>query len=101
MNIADAHYEVKRHFDEATKNGQVAGHVLIKHPLAFTPGSFLLSIARQEILSIRQIGIPERSGDLAAILTHLRQGNILLIEDIHRLPEMVSVMLIDTMASFT
>ena len=43
----------------------------------------------------------EKSGDLAAILTNLQQGDILFIDEIHRLPKVVEEILYPAMEDFS
>ena len=53
-------------------------------------------------VSIRATSGPaiERPGDLAAILTNLGQGDVLFIDEIHRLPRIVEELLYPAMEDF-
>ncbi len=100
MNLDDAHRELKRHFEDASDRSQIAEHVLIYHaPTVRVKGVLSISLVPGNH-SIRIMGIPERTGDLAAVATHLRQGDILFIGSIHQLPQPVCAMLADVMATF-
>jgi len=97
----DARRELEQHFEDASNLGQLAEHLVIYHSPAFELKSFFSIPSIRKLYNNRILGVPERTGDLAAVMTHLRQGDILVIESIHRLSQAVCATLVDVMATFT
>lgn len=98
-----ANKEQLRIFIEAArKRGDVLDHVLLSGP----PGlgkTTLASIISSELgVSTRATSGPalERQGDLAAILSNLEAGEVLFIDEIHRLPRTVEEILYPAMEDF-
>lgn len=60
-------------------------------------------IANEMNVNIRTTSGPaiERAGDLVAILNELEPGDVLFIDEIHRLPRVVEEMLYSAMEDFT
>ena len=90
-------------FIQAAKaRGEALDHVLFCGP----PGlgkTTLANIIAQEIgVSIKSTSGPvlERAGDLAAILTNLQPGDVLFIDEIHRLNRVVEEVLYPAMEDF-
>jgi Holliday junction DNA helicase RuvB len=98
MNLEGARGELIRLFDDTDNRGRVPEHVLIHHSPTLWAKT-LQSIIPQKEKHIRS-ALPERVGDLAAVLTHLRQGDILFLSQIHRLSETCTSVLVNTMANF-
>ncbi len=88
--------------EAATKRGEPLDHVLAYGP----PGlgkTTLASIIAHEMgtrLKITSGPAIERPGDLAAILTNLRRGDILFIDEIHRMSRAVEEILYPAMEDF-
>jgi len=77
-------------------------HVLFYGPPGLGKTTFAHVISNEMEVNIRITAGPsiERAGDLAAILTHLREGDILFIDEIHRLGRAVEEVLYPAMEDF-
>lgn len=90
-------------FIEASKKRrQPLEHVLIHGGAGLGKTTLAIVIAHTTGVPIRTTSGPalERTGDLAAILTSLEDGEILFIDEIHRLPRTVEEMLYPAMEDF-
>jgi len=88
---------------EAAKGrGEALDHVLLYGPPGLGKTTFAHVIATEMKVNIRITAGPsiERAGDLAAILTHLRKGDVLFIDEIHRLGRAVEEVLYPAMEDF-
>ncbi|MEA3523744.1 MAG: Holliday junction branch migration DNA helicase RuvB [Campylobacterota bacterium] len=90
-------------FIEASKKrGDSLDHVLFYGPPGLGKTTLALIIASEMDSNIKVTAAPmiEKSGDLAAILTNLEEGDILFIDEIHRLSPAVEEILYSSMEDF-
>jgi len=90
-------------FIEASKKRDEAlDHVLFFGPPGLGKTTLALIIANEMNTNIKVTAAPmiEKSGDLAAILTNLEEGDILFIDEIHRLSPAVEEILYSSMEDF-
>ncbi|MCX6053243.1 MAG: Holliday junction branch migration DNA helicase RuvB [Campylobacterales bacterium] len=90
-------------FIEASKKRDEAlDHVLFFGPPGLGKTTLALIIANEMGANIKVTAAPmiEKSGDLAALLTNLEEGDILFIDEIHRLSPAVEEILYSSMEDF-
>src|SRR3989338_503582 len=85
----------------AAERGEPAEHVLFYGPPRLGKTTLAHFLAREANKPIRITSGPavERVGDLASILTNLSPGDILFIDEVHRLPKTVEEILYPAMES--
>jgi len=88
--------------DAARTRSEPLEHVLLYGPPGLGKTSLAHVIAAEMDVNIRITSGPaiERAGDLAAILTNLHEGDILFIDEIHRLGRVVEEVLYPAMEDF-
>jgi Holliday junction DNA helicase RuvB len=86
----------------AQHRGEPVDHVLLYGPPGLGKTTMAGVIAAELGASLRVTSGPaiERAGDLASLLTNLGEGDILFIDEIHRLPKTVEEILYPAMEDF-
>ena len=86
----------------AKKRGEPIDHVLLYGPPGLGKTTMASVIANEMGVGLRVTSGPaiERAGDLASILTNLSDGDILFIDEIHRLSRAVEEVLYSAMEDF-
>lgn len=93
---------LKLAIEAAKKRGEPIDHVLLYGPPGLGKTTMASVIANEMGVGLRVTAGPaiERAGDLASILTNLSDGDILFIDEIHRLGRAVEEVLYSAMEDF-
>ncbi len=91
------------YIDAAKLRREALDHVLLYGPPGLGKTTLAAIIANELGVNFRITSGPalERPGDLAAMLTNLEEGDVLFIDEIHRLPRTVEEILYPAMEDFT
>jgi holliday junction DNA helicase RuvB len=89
--------------EAAQARGEPMDHVLLYGPPGLGKTTLAYVIAAEMGVNIKTTSGPviERPGDLAAILTNLHQGDILFVDEVHRLGRVVEEVLYPAMEDFS
>ena len=93
---------LKVYIEAARLRGDSLDHVLLYGPPGLGKTTLSGIIAAEMGVNLRVTSGPaiEKQGDLAALLTNLNEGDVLFIDEIHRLPRQVEEILYPAMEDF-
>lgn len=93
---------LKVYMDAAKMRGESLDHVLLYGPPGLGKTTLSNIIAAEMGVNIRVTSGPaiEKQGDLAALLTNLNEGDVLFIDEIHRLSKQVEEILYPAMEDY-
>lgn len=86
----------------AKKRGEALNHILLSGPpgLGKTTLAFILGHELGRNVRVTSGPVIEKAGDLAGLLTNMEEGDILFIDEIHRIPKTVEEYLYSAMEDF-
>ncbi|MES2766464.1 MAG: Holliday junction branch migration DNA helicase RuvB [Bacteroidota bacterium] len=94
---------LKVFIEAALKRGEALDHVLLTGPpgLGKTTLSHIIAKEMSSDIKVTSGPVLEKAGDLAGLLTNLNEGDVLFIDEIHRLSPVIEEYLYSAMEDFT
>jgi len=99
---ADLREHLEILLEAARRRGQAVDHLLFAGPPGLGKTTMAGIVAAEAGVALRVTSGPalERAGDLASVLTNLEEGDVLFIDEIHRLSRVVEEVLYPAMEDF-